>query len=137
VGTGYQSEIETMALECKLKSEEGLEKAYKAWSKKMDGFKPTINKPKKKKLKNEKLSHLNDPKDTSHTGPAMDAKVKIRELESRASIFKTKPKKEKNKIWLEMLNNDQNTNKISKRENLRHLPLNRSPLLFDPGGDIC
>ncbi|CAG8525291.1 2862_t:CDS:2, partial [Gigaspora rosea] len=55
VGNGYQSEIEKMALEWKLKSEKGLEKA---WSKKMDEFKHIINEPKKKKL-----SHLTDSKE--------------------------------------------------------------------------
>ncbi|CAG8498809.1 22857_t:CDS:2 [Gigaspora rosea] len=50
-------------------------------------------------------------------------------------MFKTKPKKLRNKIWLETLNNGQNTNKIRKK-NLQYLLINQLPLrIFDPEAD--
>ncbi|RIB30294.1 hypothetical protein C2G38_2153065 [Gigaspora rosea] len=76
VANSYRSGIEKMALERKLKSAEA----------------------QKEKAEEEKRSHLTNPKEPKNTNLKMDVKSKICALESRDSMFKTKPKKEKNKI---------------------------------------
>ncbi|CAG8712590.1 15358_t:CDS:1, partial [Gigaspora rosea] len=99
----------------------GLGNGYKIWSKNTNKYKQEICKHKKERPKKEKILYLTDqkePNNACHTNPNVDVKAKTRAPESRVSMFKSKSKKEENKIWSEMLNNGQNTNKTSRKKNL-------------------